>query len=64
MRVTQIIVKRKFNLGNYESLDLQLGAELISGDDPAEAIRTLEKLIEDHYRSRHGDVEHGEHENG
>jgi len=56
MRLTSVHVTRKYNLGNYQSVDLHLGAELESGDNPVEAFKRLEKAINDYYHGRTADL--------
>lgn len=52
MKVTHVLVKRKYNLGNYQTLDLQLEADITKDEDPVEVMKKLEKLINDYYQGR------------
>jgi len=52
MRVTEIAVTRKFNLGNYQSIDFHVEASVDAGEDPIEALRRLEKIINDYWEGR------------
>jgi len=45
MKVKTVEVARKFNLGNYETQDIKLGAELEEGDDVDNAIGILKTKI-------------------
>ena len=56
MNVTHVLVKRKYNLGNYQTLDLQLEADIEPLEDPKEALKNLEKLINDYYSGRGPDL--------
>ena len=56
MKVTHVLVKRKYNLGNYQTLDLQLEADIESHEDPVKSMKTLEKLINDYYSGRGPDL--------
>jgi len=52
MRVTEIAVTRKFNLGNYQTIDFHVEASLDTDEDPVEALRRLEKVINDYWEGR------------
>jgi len=52
MRVTEIAVTRKFNLGNFQTIDYHVEASLDSGEDPVDALRRLEKIINDYWEGR------------
>lgn len=56
MKVTHVLVCRKYNLGDYQTIDLQLEADLDSLENPLEAMKKLEKLINDYYQGRGPDL--------
>jgi hypothetical protein len=51
MNVTQIAITRKFYLGNYQTLDIHLEADLC-GENPVGALHALEKDIMDYWEGR------------
>lgn len=52
MKVTHILVSRKYNLGNYQTLDLQLEADLEQDEEPKKCMTLLEQMINDYYQGR------------
>ena len=56
MNITHVLVCRKYNLGNYQTIDLQLEADVEPLDDPKETLKKLEKLINDYYTGRGPDL--------
>jgi hypothetical protein len=46
MKITKVMVNRKFNLGNYETLDIAAEAELNETDNPLEIWGVLKDNIE------------------
>ena len=56
MKVTHVLVKRKYNLGNYQTLDLQLEADIKEDEDPTDIMKKLEKYINDYYQGRGADL--------
>ena len=46
MKIDRAIVSRKFNLGNYESLDMALEYQLTEGDNPKQVLAELREAIE------------------
>lgn len=46
MKITKVMVNRKFNLGNYETLDLAAEAEINDTDNPIETWNILRDNIE------------------
>jgi len=56
MRVALAKVGRKYNIGNYQSIDLFLEAVVEKGDDPVEVLKALEKQIHDYYMGRHAEL--------
>jgi hypothetical protein len=45
MKVTDIRISRKFNLGNYETIDIGATAELDFGESFDEGFRKLDALV-------------------
>jgi hypothetical protein len=45
MRLKQLVYRKKFNLGNYETQDIELTAELFDTDDINEVFSKLKKKI-------------------
>lgn len=45
MRLKQIVYTKKFNLGNYETQDIQLTAELDENENIDEAFLKLKKKV-------------------
>ena len=41
MKITEVTYRRVFNLGNYETLALELTAEINEGEDPQAALDQL-----------------------
>ena len=56
MKVTHVLVCRKYNLGNYQTIDLQLEADIEVNEDPVETMKRLEKYIDDYYKGRGPDL--------
>ena len=56
MKLTHVLVCRKYNLGNYQTLDLQLEADIDAEEDPKACMKRLEKLINDYYTGRGPDL--------
>lgn len=46
MNIKTVSVSRKFNLGNYESLDLYMEADLAANENPKEALAILRDNLE------------------
>jgi hypothetical protein len=46
MKFDRAIVSRKFNLGNYETLDMALEYQLAEGDNPKQILAELREAIE------------------
>jgi len=47
MKITQIIYRRKFNLGGYETQDIELTAEVSENENIDEAFLKLKKKVLD-----------------
>ena len=45
MKITNVEVTRKFNLGNYETMDIKLAADVEEGDNPESVIISLKNQI-------------------
>ena len=52
MKPTEIKITRKFNLGNYQTMDIHVSGSLDIGEDVVEALKSLEKLINDFWEGR------------
>lgn len=52
MKPQEIAVTRKFNLGNYQTIDFHVEASLDEGENPVAALRELEKIINAYYEER------------
>lgn len=52
MKPHEIAVTRKFNLGNYQTIDFHVEASLDEGENPIDALRLLEKIVNDYYEGR------------
>jgi predicted Zn-dependent protease with MMP-like domain len=52
MKPTEIAITRKFNLGNYQTMDITVKASLGEGEDPVQALHALERLIMDYWDGR------------
>jgi len=48
MKIKTVEVARKFNLGNYETQDIKLGAEVDDGEDAGAVINSLKNQIKLH----------------
>jgi hypothetical protein len=57
MKVTEIAITRKFNIGNYQTIDYHIEASLDETEDPKTALYTLEKIINDYWSSRTNTLE-------
>lgn len=52
MKPTEIAITRKFNIGNYQTVDVHVTASLFEGEDPVKALHELEKIIMDYWEGR------------
>ena len=52
MNVEKIAITRKFNLGNYQTMDIHAEASVQTLEDPEEALRVLEQIINDYWTGR------------
>jgi hypothetical protein len=52
MKVHTIHITRKFNLGNYQTVDYHIEATLDEGENVIEAFKQLEKIINDYWEGR------------
>lgn len=43
MEIKEVSFRRKFNLGNYETMDIELTATLSPGEDPAAVTVALDR---------------------
>lgn len=53
MEIKEVSFRRKFNLGNYETMDVELVATLSPGEEPADVVKALDmKTVEIRNSSR------------
>ena len=52
MKVENLAITRKFNIGNYQTIDIHVEASLNETDNPIEKLHELEKLIMDFWEGR------------
>jgi len=52
MKPTEIAITRKFNLGNYQTMDINVKGSLNENEDVVKALHELEKLIMDFWNER------------
>jgi predicted Zn-dependent protease with MMP-like domain len=52
VKVTEIAITRKFNIGNYQTVDIHVRASVDQTEDPIQSIATLEKIINDYWSDR------------
>ncbi|MGQ9641849.1 MAG: hypothetical protein ACUVUF_06975 [Candidatus Bathycorpusculaceae bacterium] len=52
MKPVEIAITRKFNLGNYQTIDTNVKASLNEGEDTVKALHELEKVIMDFWEGR------------
>ena len=52
MKPYKIGITRKFNLGNYQTVDFHVKASLDEGENPVEALKALEKIVNDYWEGR------------
>ena len=52
MKPHTIHVTRKFNLGNFQTIDFHVEASLDEGENPVDAFGKLEKIINDYWEDR------------
>lgn len=43
MEIKEVSFRRKFNLGNYETMDVELTATVAPGEDVDEVVRALDR---------------------
>ena len=43
MEIKEVSFRRKFNLGNYETMDVELVATLSPGEEPSDVVRALDR---------------------
>jgi len=52
MKPQNISITRKFNLGNYQTIDIHVEASLNEGENPISALHELERIINDYWADR------------
>ena len=55
MKITEVKFTRKFNLGNYETMDVGLVATIGEGDDPIDTLKRLDQYTIA-YKKKHEEV--------
>lgn len=50
MKVKEVFVARKFNLGNYENMDIRITASVDDNEDAVEALHKVEKVIAEYWK--------------
>lgn len=55
MKITEVHFNRKFNLGNYETMDVGLMATVGEGDDPIDTLKRLDQYTIT-YREKHKEI--------
>ena len=43
LEIKEVSFRRKFNLGNYETMDIELTATVSPGEDAAEVVKALDR---------------------
>ena len=51
MKVKEIFIARKFNLGNYENMDIRITASIDDTEDAVEALHKVEEVIADYWKN-------------
>lgn len=46
MYISSVTLRRKYNLGNYENIELELTAELIPFEDPLKVLAELQAKLD------------------
>ena len=54
--IKEVSFNRKFNLGNYEMMDIGLVATIIEGQSVSETLKTLDKYTIQ-YRKMHSEIQ-------
>lgn len=52
MKVTEVAITRKFNLGNYQTIDYHVEASLDQNELSINTLFALEKVINDYWENR------------
>ena len=52
MKPHTIHITRKFNLGNYQTIDFHVEASLDEAENTVEALGKLEKIVNDYWEGR------------
>lgn len=53
MKVKSVAYRRKFNLGNYETEDIEVVADLEEGESPTEALDKLKDWVMEGFLESH-----------
>jgi hypothetical protein len=51
-KIREVAFRRKFNLGNYETFDVELTATVGEGQDAKEVLRALDKATQEYKKER------------
>ncbi|MDR3173793.1 MAG: hypothetical protein LBU19_06065 [Treponema sp.] len=52
IRIREVAFRRKFNLGNYETFDVELVATVSENQDAKEVVRALDKATQEYKKER------------
>jgi hypothetical protein len=52
IKIKEVAFRRKFNLGNYETFDVELVATVGEGQDAKDVMRALDKATQDYRKER------------
>jgi len=52
MKVEKLSITRKFNLGNYQTIDAHVEASVNEAENPVQKLHELEKIVMDWWEGR------------
>jgi hypothetical protein len=52
IKITEVTFRRKFNLGNYETEDIEFIATVAEGQNPSEVLQALDKATVNYRKSQ------------
>lgn len=56
MKPTELAITRKFNIGNYQTIDVYVTASVFENEDPVKALHQIEKIIMDYWEGREANL--------